>query len=161
MSISGWLLSIAGISVLSVLIDVILPSGQTSKYIRGIFAFFMVFVIVAPFPKLFGREFDIEKIFATQSIEIQKNFIIQINKDKLNLLENQIENELNLQNLNEIQITVNGDVFASPMEIKNIFVDLSNLVINENNKHINIKKVTKDCVKKFINIEEEKIVFNE
>lgn len=50
---SAWLLSIVGVVSLGVLIEIIMPEGEHSKYIKGIFSLIVVFVIVAPFPKLF------------------------------------------------------------------------------------------------------------
>ena len=38
-TLSAWILSIAGIVLLSVLVELILPAGSMSKYIKGIFAF--------------------------------------------------------------------------------------------------------------------------
>ena len=51
-SFSVWVLSIAGICVLSVLVELVLPEGQTRKYIKAIFSFFVIVVIVAPLPKI-------------------------------------------------------------------------------------------------------------
>ena len=42
-----YLLSILGIVILGVVIDVVMPSGSTSKYISGIFAIVVMFVIKA------------------------------------------------------------------------------------------------------------------
>ena len=74
-SISAWVLSVAGISVLGVLIDLILPSGQTRKYVKGVFAFIVVLVIITPLPKLLGGEYRAEDIFEEDAIIIQDDFI--------------------------------------------------------------------------------------
>lgn len=157
---SGWLLSVAGISLLSVLIDVVLPNGQTNKYIKGIIAFCMVFVIISPIPALLKSDFDLDKIFTSSTIEVEKEFIYQVNRTRLTYLQSQITSELEML-LPNVKVVVNGDIFEMEMKIKNVFVDLSNLVINENNKHINIRKTVEDGVKKHIEIEEEKIIINE
>ena len=47
-----WIMSITGIIVFGVLLDVVLPHGKTAKYIKGIFAVLVVYVIVSPLPKL-------------------------------------------------------------------------------------------------------------
>lgn len=52
---SAWLLSIVGVVSLGVLIEIIMPEGEHSKYIKGIFSLIVVFVIVSPFPKLFSE----------------------------------------------------------------------------------------------------------
>lgn len=50
-----WVLSIAGVIVFGVLLDVVLPQGKTAKYLKGIFAILVVYVIVAPLPKALGK----------------------------------------------------------------------------------------------------------
>ena len=39
---TGWILSIAGVTILSVLVDLIMPNGQTAKYIKNVYAFMMI-----------------------------------------------------------------------------------------------------------------------
>ncbi|MGI5841702.1 MAG: stage III sporulation protein AF [Christensenellales bacterium] len=162
MTLSGWLLSIAGVSLLSVLIDVVLPNGQTNKYIKGIFSFIMVFVIISPIPSLLVDGFKLDAIFAENSgIVIEKDFIYQVNRTKLTFLENQIETELEKQGLLNVEVVVNGDIFDFSMKIKNVYVDLSNLVINPKDKHIDIKKTVSQIVLDFVSLEKEKVIFNE
>ncbi len=43
-----WVLSVAGIAILSVICDVILPEGETRKYIRTVFGIAVTLVIVQP-----------------------------------------------------------------------------------------------------------------
>lgn len=78
--ISAWLLSIAGVSVLSVVVDIVLPKGQTEKYIKSIFAFVMILIIIAPLPKLLKSEINFDEIFQREEIKIQEDFIYQQNK---------------------------------------------------------------------------------
>ena len=60
---SEWLLSIAGIILLSVLCEFILPEGQINRYIRGIFAFITIFVIISPLPKLLNKEMVVLNLY--------------------------------------------------------------------------------------------------
>lgn len=59
----SWILSIAGIIVFGVLVDVVLPKGNTSKYIKGIFAAVVVYVIISPLPKLLKGMDDVGDSF--------------------------------------------------------------------------------------------------
>ena len=58
-----WIMSIVGITALGVLMDILLPEGETSKYIKGIFALFTVFVIIYPLPKIVNGNFDYNSLF--------------------------------------------------------------------------------------------------
>ena len=57
--------------------------------------------------------------------------------------------------------SVNGDIFNEKMKIENVFVDLSEMVINENVGHIDIEKTVKQAVRKYVNLQEEQIIINE
>lgn len=51
------MISIVGIVSLGVLIEIVLPEGENTKYIRGIFSIIVIFVIVSPLPKMLKGEF--------------------------------------------------------------------------------------------------------
>lgn len=67
---SAWLLGIVGVVSLGVLIEIIMPEGEHSKYIKGIFSLVVIFVIVAPFPKLLKGE-NIDNFFNDESVQIE------------------------------------------------------------------------------------------
>ena len=48
-----WVVTVAGIAILSVLCDVILPEGQTRKYVKTVFGVVVTLVIVQPIIGLF------------------------------------------------------------------------------------------------------------
>jgi Stage III sporulation protein AF (Spore_III_AF). len=60
---SAWILSITGIVVLGVLADVLLPEGQTNKYIKGIFGILTLLAIISPLPRLLNFEFGAESLY--------------------------------------------------------------------------------------------------
>ncbi len=159
--ISAWLLSIAGVSVLSVVVDILLPKGQTEKYIKGIFAFVMILVIIAPLPKLLKAEINFNEIFQKEEIKLQEDFIYQQNQNKLTLLKKEIESDLKENNLDGVEVSIYGDIFSDEMQIEKIFVDLTNLVINDKNQHIDIEKTVIETIQKYVLLEKEKIEFNE
>lgn len=158
--ISTWLLSVAGVSIISVIVDIVLPTGQTSKYIKAIFGFCIMLVIISPLPKLVSGNFKLDDLFVGGTIKIDEQFVYESNKRKLTYLETNIKKELENQQIFGIELSVFGDVFSKNMTIENVFVDLSGLVINENNKHINIKKAVEEAILKYVNIEKERIVFD-
>ena len=49
-----WVVTVAGIAILSVLCDVILPEGQTRKYVKTVFGVVVTLVIVQPLIGLFS-----------------------------------------------------------------------------------------------------------
>ena len=74
-SVSSWILSIAGIVIISVIVELILPEGSINKYIRSIFSFLVVFVIVAPLPALVGKKFDYSQIISQEEFTLQEDYL--------------------------------------------------------------------------------------
>lgn len=51
-----WVLSVAGIAILSVMADVILPNGQNRKYIKTVIGVVVTLVVAQPVVSFFGGE---------------------------------------------------------------------------------------------------------
>lgn len=160
MDISAWILSIAGVSVLSILIDLFLPSGQTNGYIKTIFNYVIVFIIIAPLPALIKSDIDTSNIFTETEIVLQEDYIYQLNRDKLTMLEKGIESTLDSKGLKNVDISISADIFTTVMKIDTIYVDFSNLVIVGNEEHIDIENEVVDVIISFVDIEKENIVFS-
>ena len=50
-------MSVVGVICLGVLLEIVLPEGQTAKYVKGAFSLLVVFVIAAPLPALFKKDY--------------------------------------------------------------------------------------------------------
>lgn len=160
MNISGWILAVAGICVLGVLVDLILPNGQTKKYIKGIFAFIVVFVIISPIPSLLNKEFSVDDIFEEDAIVIQEDFIYQINNDRLENIENMIKLDLKEQGVENVELILSANIFTNDMVIEAVFVDLSQVVLNEKLEHIDINELVAKSILKYVSVNKNNIVFN-
>ena len=157
---TAWILSIAGVTILSVVVDLILPSGQTAKYIKNIFAFVMILVIISPLPALIKGNFNVNDIFESEEIVLQEDYIYQVNRDKLTALEKEITSSLEEKGIKNVVVTINADIFQIEMKILEVNVDLSDLVIDENSGHIDIEKAITEVVNRLVG-EEVIIIFNE
>lgn len=80
---TAWIISIVGVVVLGVLVDVMLPEGSTAKYIKGVFGLIALAVMIAPLPKLFNRDFNFESLISDNTAQIQtdNNFIKDVMGD--------------------------------------------------------------------------------
>lgn len=162
--ISAWILSIAGVICLSVVVELILPEGQMNKYIKSIFSFIIIFVIILPLPKLLGSKFDFSNIFEYSQIEIDDDYLAQVNLDKLNKLQSEIEEDITKQGYENVKVYINGNIFDNAMQISSIKVDLSNLVITENAEHKSIQKIKKhitSIICEHVKIGEEEVLYAE
>lgn len=82
----SWLLGLVGIAVLSVLVDILLPEGQTNKFIKGIFSLLVVFVLISPLAKLKNADFDYSEIFASDKIDVSESYLQKANEREQEIL---------------------------------------------------------------------------
>ena len=163
--ISSWIMSIAGIICLSVIVELVIPDGQMNRYIKGIFAFIILLIIIMPIPKLLKRDIDLSNIFNYEnSIKIDEDYIYQLNLDKMNLMKDKIETDISKSGYKNVYVYLNCNIFDNVMQIKTISVDLRNIIITQNAEHNDISKIRKhitQIIKQYIEIDEEEVLFNE
>lgn len=89
----AWLLKITGVIALSTLSSLLIPNGQTKKYIKGIFALITLFVLVSPLPKLLKSDFSgFPNAFDTASeLEIDETFLYGVATNAYKTQERNIE----------------------------------------------------------------------
>lgn len=160
MVLTDYLLSLVGIVILSIIIDLILPSGQVNKYIKSIFSFIFIFVLVSPIPKLLNGEFNFNNIFQSSSTELNENYLNNLKQEQADKLMESLNKQFEERGFYglDILVTYNSDNLI--FEIQKIFVDLTNLVLNENNQHINKYTTIKDLLIEFTGVREEQIILN-
>ncbi len=161
--LSNWILSIAGIICVSVIVELILPDGQMNRYIKGIFSFIIILVVIMPIPKLLNRDFNFSNIFDNSGYEINSDYLYQVNLDKMNSVKNEIEKQIEKRGYLNVVVSINCDIFDNSMQYKSIFVDLSDLVISGQAEHNYISKIKKDIssiIMAIIDIDEEAILYD-
>ncbi|MCM1306723.1 MAG: stage III sporulation protein AF [Bacteroides sp.] len=70
---SAWIMSIVGVICLGVLLEIVLPEGQTAKYVKGAFSLLVVFVIAAPLPALFKKDYKFS--IDSSAFEVNEEYI--------------------------------------------------------------------------------------
>lgn len=156
-SISAWILSLCGMILVGLLVDIIMPQKVLTKFVKTIIGLFTLFMVVSPIASLDLNNLSVEKIFST--VEVDSNFVESREEEKLSALKKSIENTLNQNGYKNLK--VNLEVNEENGLITGVFVDLKNLVLS--NENLNIDKYTNivTIVKQFVTISEEEIVFYE
>ncbi len=157
-SVSSWLLSIVGIIIIGSLIEIILPNSNLSKYIKSIFAFIVIFVIISPIISLIKDDISLD---ANYDNYINNDFISSLNEDKINFLEKNIEMQCNAYGLKNVEVQIMSNQVENELILDTVQVFLYDLVIDENIEHIDKYQVLEDIIKANLKIEKEKIVFYE
>lgn len=160
-SISAWILSIAGICMLSVIIDLVVPEGKTNTIIKNVFSYAIVLVVILPLPKLFKNNTDLNDLFSPVDFPMQDNYIYNVNQAKLDKWTQDINDDLVNGGIYGAVVSISANIFERNMEINAVYVDLYNVVISNENKNINIKTEVVRVVLNYINIKEDKVIFYE
>ena len=149
MNLSAWVLSIVGIVVLTLMVDIIIPEGKTGKDIKGVFAMLTVFVIAMPLPKIFNSEFDLEE-FLQQNTSASADYDVleNIYYMRLERLEQKIITSAESEGIKNMEVKINALNNNSFVEIQSIEINLKNVVIEGKNPNINIVDIVIDLVSK-------------
>lgn len=145
--ISSWLLSIACIVMISVMAEFVLPEGQINKYIRVIFSFVIILVVIMPLPKLFGKDLNFDTLLGGGSV--QENYLVQMNINKIAALTDGINAQLEAEGIKNVRISINADVLKDTLEVEDVFVDLCDIEYTEKFGSMDILKA-KEKIKALI-----------
>ena len=157
--ISQYLLSIVGVVVLSMLLDLILNDGKLSKYVKSVMGLVLVFVIVYPLPKLVKNKIDF-KSFIDDSMSFHEEYQSTVHKQQKDALARSLEKELEKNGFFGVQIEIWCDELTDISKISYIFVDLTNLVLSENNQHINKYEAIKILLMEQTGVEEGQVIMS-
>ena len=160
-SISAWILSIAGICLLSVAMDLILPEGKMNAVIKNVFSYIVVFVVLMPLPSLINGEFSFGDLFSSVELEIQDEYIYNVNQAKLDKWSKDIDNDLQNIGVYGAVVSISANIFEYNMKIDAVYVDLYNAVISENLMNKNIKAEVENVVLSIVDLDKNKVVIYE
>jgi len=160
--ISSWIISIIGIVVLGVLIDLVLPDGQMQKYIKSVFSIIIVLTMVSPLLNININEIDFNKfIYNEASVELNENYLKNYNEDYKIALENLVIDALKEDGFSGVVVEISYNLSNNKFEIEKVELDIKKLVINTNQVHIDKYKEMRAIVVKMLNIKEGIVVFYE
>lgn len=156
---SGYILSILGIVIVGVLVDIVVPSGTINKYIKSIYAIFVLAVMLSPVIKFLSNTHDINVNIT--GYEINENLMNYINTNKIKSIETNIENKLKDEGFDGIDIKINYSIESNELMINSCTVNMQNLVITSDKQHINKYEFIIEVVREYTNLADEEIIFYE
>ena len=158
----SWLISIVGIVLIGVLVDIILPEGSMQKYIKSVFSIFVVFVMIYPIINMDISKIDFNKfIYNDSSITLNDRYLDSFNKSYKKSLEELTEKQLETKGFMNVDVEILYIMLKNKFEIQKVILNAQNLVINNEAVHIDKYKEMKNIVIRFLYIEENKVVINE
>ena len=155
-----WITGIVGISVIGILIDIVVKSGETEKYVKGVFGLFTLFVIVSPLPNLLNQSIiSFEEIFDFNAniLATDSNYVEYVYERKYNSLEDDlkkgIESEYGVEN--EVDIYF---VKSCPEKIDRVYIILKKEGIREENENTYISVEIENAICNALELNEKRVI---
>ena len=155
--ISIYLLSIVGVVMLFVVIELVLPEGQLAKYVKSIMSVVLIFVIASPLPSLLKNGINFS--FDT-SADLNESYLETVQSQSLRALENSLTEDLEENGILNAEVQVWGELENGAIKISYIFVEMGNVVLTGDMAHINKNEAVINVLIDKTNIKEEQIVLN-
>ena len=156
---SSWIISISVAVILGTLVEVIMPEGRLNKVIKSVLGVVCMLIIISPIKNLDLKSLNFNSFFG--ETQIDKQFVEDRQSEQIKYLESNIEKNLERNGFVGVKVKIYGNFENNSIIIKTIFVDLENLVINENSENINKYNNIVAIIKSSVDITEEQVIFYE
>lgn len=156
---NSYILSILGIVVAGVVIDIIIPSGSINKYIKSVYSIFVVAVIMMPIINLINNKDNFQLNYT--DFQIQEDLGKYIFEKKTIALEEDIEQYFANEGFKNIDINLFYSVKNNNFRYNSCAINLVNLAINADKQHINKYEFIFNVVNNYTNLTKEEIIINE
>lgn len=158
--ISAWVMSILGIVILGTVIDLLLAKSRLKNFIRSVFATVSILVIITPLPAIVKNGFNIDWSDIQGEIHLDQDFLDYSQKLKIRALEASMVSAFAQEGISGLKISVTATVTDNEIDVRAVYVDLRNSVMNENLANINKYEFIKEKVKKYIGKQEVEITID-
>ena len=156
---AGYILSILGIVVAGIFIDILVPSGNINKYIKSVFGIFVLAVIIAPVVKFVANSKNISVEITGQ--EVNQNLLYYIFNQRVQTMQNEVQSRLEEKGFSNIDIKINFSIKDNVLSINSCEVNMKKLSISGEAEHINKYEFIRHVVNEITNLTDEVIIFNE
>lgn len=138
MDFSAWILSIVGVAAITLIVDILLPEGETAKYIKSVFGILTVFIIAMPLPVILGGEVDFSAVFEESgAVSVDYEFVDQLNEMRIRNMETSIEEYLKKEGY-YCDVSLEASFKDGSMIIDKVYVKTEKSVIVGNEANIDI-----------------------
>ena len=155
---TGYLLSILGIVIAGVFIDIIVPTGTINKYIKGVYSIFVVAVLISPVIKILNKTNDLKITY--EDYKINTNLLDYIHSQQVKLLEINIEKALEKEGFSKVDIILTFSIENDDLSYRSCQINLKNLVISKDKQHINKYEFIREIIKEHTMLGDEEIIFD-
>ena len=156
---SGYILSILGIVICGIIIDIVIPSGSISKYIKSIYSIFVVAVLISPVVKLLHNKNDLTIKY--DEYVLNDKLLSYIYSSRVTNMEKNLTTGMEKEGFKNIDINLTFSIENNELKYNFCKVNIKNLVISPDKLHINKYEFIKNTIKDSTNLTDEEIIIDE
>lgn len=154
---TGYVISILGVVIAGVVIDIVIPSGNINKYIKSIFSIFVVAVLISPIFKVVNNFKGVN--LDTHKIEVDENLLNFIYKSQVSNKETNIETDLKERGFEGIDVDIQFSIESNKLKINSCVVILKNMSTIPDNQHIDMYEEIYEVVNDYTGLDIEEITY--
>lgn len=159
-TLTVWTISVVGIVVITLLVDIILPQGETNKYIKSVMSIITVLVLLQPLPLLFSGESGVFTSALTSEGEEIKNdevFLANYYARLARVKEARLTKTLEEAGYENVSVCIFMSGVNNMPSISKVLLNLTNMVIRGSDAHINKIEKIRSIAAAYLQISPEKI----
>ncbi|MBO7222477.1 MAG: stage III sporulation protein AF [Clostridia bacterium] len=149
---SEWLIGVVGIIALGLLLEILIPEGQTSKYVKGAFSLLVIFAVISPLPKLLNGEYQLD--FVDTEYSVDRNYLVYVTSRYTSSIESDLEKVLAEQGIDSGVEIVIKEGSVKDIEFVQVKIHFTGIDKNQENTHITRAR---EIVKNALSISQDKI----
>ena len=148
------LVTLVSVVFVAIILEFIIPNSSFNKYIKVVLGMVLINVVLASF-------IEFKDSFSDDKDSILSSTLYNINKAKLDSIMANITYLLKTQDLGDVEVEIECDLYSSSFNIDKINVDISNLVLNGDVSIIHIKDKIQKLILTASLVDSNKVVFYE
>ncbi len=152
-----WVLNLVGVSLMGILLEILLPTGKTNKYIKGVLALVTVYVVVSPIIKIFNNEISIKNFFTTD-IVIDEEFIFKTSQSYFEKEEKRLEDILEKNGIENVKVDIVPSINGQN-KIEFVKICTKNMTLKKDYSNIDIIGKIEEIVKSRLKIDSGRIYY--
>ncbi len=152
-----WVLNLVGVSLMGILLEILLPTGKTNKYIKGVLALVTVYVVVSPIIKIFNNEISIKNFFTTD-IVIDEEFIFKTSQSYFEKEEKCLEDILEKNGIENVKVNIVPSINGQN-KIEFVKICTKNMTLTKDYSNIDIIGKIEEIVKSRLKIDSGRIYY--
>lgn len=152
-----WIKTIICVVFINIFSELLLKNSRVNEFVKNIISIASVIMIILPIINI--EENFLDK-YMINGDYINEEYIENFNKKQKVLLENELKTALFNNGFFNIDVDFEWNLSNNDLCLQKVKLDLKNLVINSNDKHINRYNQIKEIVKNVTGLQEEQIELN-